>query len=52
MIPLLEKNGVPVRGPVHGKRQAERRAAGTVNPVAGTTSVVAAGGGHADAVVP
>jgi hypothetical protein len=32
--------------------QAERRAAGTVNRVAGTTSVLGAGGGHADAVVP
>ncbi len=33
------------------KRQAERRAGGTVSPIAGTTSVLAAGGGHADALV-
>lgn len=52
MTPFGDEARFRDRGSVHGKRQAERRAAGTVNPVAGTTSVLEAGGGHADAVVP
>ena len=51
VIPPVDEIGTR-SAPVQGKRQAERWAGGTVSPVAGTTSVLAAGGGHADAVVP
>ena len=51
VIPFVDEEEFRVPGPGSWQRQAERRAAGTVNPVAGTTSVLAAGGGHADAVV-
>jgi len=51
MIPFVDEASRSVNQ-VHDKRQAERRAGGTVSPVAGTTSVLAAGGGHTVAVVP